>query len=281
MGGKNEAFLLVIATLIGICSAATYTVGGNTGWTIPSQSNFYSNWASQQTFQIGDVLVFNFPAGAHTVGQVNKANFDACGTSNTIGQIQTTSPATITLTTAGTHYFICTLPGHCGANQKLSVVVTGTSATTPAPAPAPARKVISPVSAPTTPASAPTPVSGVSTPVAAPTPSIEAPSPFRGAPTPATAPTPFSEAPTPTSGALTPSTAPTPFGGAPTPTGGAPTPTSEATGSPPVPETVPLSPSGSPTTPAPSSPTGNSASSTCVSLLSLVSVAMIATFIMY
>ncbi|XP_057537375.1 blue copper protein-like [Amaranthus tricolor] len=272
MAGKNEAVLLtvtmVIATLIGICSAATYTVGGNTGWTIPSQPNFYSNWASQQTFQVGDALVFNFAAGAHTVGQVNKANFDACGTTNTIGQIQTTSPATITLTTAGTHYFICTLPGHCGANQKLSVVVTGSSATTPAsaPAPAPARKVISPVSAPTTPASAPTPVSGVSTPAAAPTPSI-------------VAPTPFSEAPTPTSGALTPATAPTPFGRASTPTGGAPTPTSEATGSPPVPDTVPLSPSGSPTTPAPSSPAGNFGSSTGVSLLSLVSV-VIAAFMM-
>ena len=61
MAGKNESVMLlatmvIMAASIGISSAATYTVGGNTGWKIPPQPNFYSNWASQQTFQVGDVL---------------------------------------------------------------------------------------------------------------------------------------------------------------------------------------------------------------------------------
>ncbi|XP_057537386.1 umecyanin-like [Amaranthus tricolor] len=141
MAGKNESVMLlatmvIMAASIGISSAATYTVGGNTGWKIPPQPNFYSNWASQQTFQVGDVLVFNFPAGAHTVAEVSKANFDSCGTANTIGAPKTTSPASVNLTKAGTQYFICTVNGHCGANQKLAITVTGpSSAPTASPTP--------------------------------------------------------------------------------------------------------------------------------------------------
>ncbi|CAO2841219.1 unnamed protein product [Amaranthus hypochondriacus] len=86
--------------------------------------------------------VFNFPAGAHTVAEVSKANFDSCGTGNTIGAPKTTSPARVTLSKAGTQYFICTVTGHCGANQKIAVTVTG-------------------------PSSAPTPASGAPTPTAA------------------------------------------------------------------------------------------------------------------
>ena len=60
MAGKNEALLLlatlVIATIFGISSAATYTVGDKTGWTIPSSPNFYAQWAAKQTFKVGDVL---------------------------------------------------------------------------------------------------------------------------------------------------------------------------------------------------------------------------------
>ena len=63
MAGKNQSnFLLLVATmvaiLVGVCSGATHTVGGTTGWTIPpsSSSTFYSDWASKQQLQAGDVL---------------------------------------------------------------------------------------------------------------------------------------------------------------------------------------------------------------------------------
>ncbi|CAO2822656.1 unnamed protein product [Amaranthus hypochondriacus] len=159
MAGKNEAVLLatmVIATIFGISSAATYTVGDKTGWNIPSTPNFYTQWAAKQTFKVGDVLVFNFPASAHTVGEVSKANFDSCGTSNTIGAVKTIAPASFNLTKPGTHYFICTITGHCGANQKLAVTVTGPSTTAPAVSPIPSIGAVSPTTptadSPTTPA---------------------------------------------------------------------------------------------------------------------------------
>jgi len=36
--------------------AREFTVGGATGWTVPSGSQVYSQWAEQSRFQIGDSL---------------------------------------------------------------------------------------------------------------------------------------------------------------------------------------------------------------------------------
>ncbi|XP_074284479.1 blue copper protein-like [Silene latifolia] len=166
-GNKGIMSLLVIvvlATVSGICSAKSVVVGGNTGWTLPPSASFYSNWASQQNLLVGDVLVFNFPAGAHTVAEVSKANYDSCTTATTVGPVITTPPANITLTTSGSHYFVCTIPGHCGLNQKLTVSVTAAaSAPTPSASPSPKKSpapISSPVAAPT-PSVSTTPISPV------------------------------------------------------------------------------------------------------------------------
>ena len=37
-------------------SAATYTVGDALGWTVPPISTVYSEWASDKTFVVGDIL---------------------------------------------------------------------------------------------------------------------------------------------------------------------------------------------------------------------------------
>ncbi|XP_057550564.1 uclacyanin 1-like [Amaranthus tricolor] len=185
------------------------------------------------------------PKSSHSCPS-EQSNFDACGTTNTIGQVQTTSPASITLTTAGTHYFICTVPGHCAANQKLSVAVTGPSATTPASAPAPARIASSP-------ATTPSPAGGA--------PSTAPAATSTTTPTPATASSPTALTPA-AAPAVNPTTAPT-------------YPTSPST-----PTDVPTSPSSNLTTPASSSPAADAPAenfATCssiTSLLSLVSVAI-------
>lgn len=124
----------MFAIFVGFSSARDYTVGGNTGWNLPPNPTFYSTWASQQNFQVGDVLVFNFTVRLHTVAEVSKAAYDSCNTANPLSPAVINPPARITLTTAGTHYFICTIQGHCRLNQSLAVVVTGPS-TTPAPRP--------------------------------------------------------------------------------------------------------------------------------------------------
>ena len=60
--------LLVIlaAAILGNTDAATHVVGDSLGWTVPSGSSVYPNWASQQTFKVGDILgtyeIFMYPA---------------------------------------------------------------------------------------------------------------------------------------------------------------------------------------------------------------------------
>lgn len=77
--------------------------------------------------------VFNFSSGQHDVAQVTKAAFDACNGSNTI-LLENSSPANITLPSAGEKYFICTISGHCSAGQKLAINVNAASSS-PAPQP--------------------------------------------------------------------------------------------------------------------------------------------------
>ncbi|CAI0629285.1 unnamed protein product [Linum tenue] len=183
---KTLAFaaIAIAALLHSSVAQTTHTVGGNTGWTIPQGGDsVYSNWASGNSFSVGDILVFNFAVGIHDVTQVSKANYDACSASDPM-LIATTSPARVTLNSSGEHYFICGFPGHCSAGQKVTVnVLASTSAPSPAPmassSPAP-RRALTPASAPSpaSTASAPTPstspVSGDS-PSSAPGPSARPP----------------------------------------------------------------------------------------------------------
>lgn len=58
--------------------------------------------------------------------EVTQSDYDSCSSSNAISN-SNTSPATVPLTSAGTHNFICGVPGHCSSGQKLSVTVGGSS----------------------------------------------------------------------------------------------------------------------------------------------------------
>ncbi|KAK1265672.1 hypothetical protein QJS04_geneDACA016163 [Acorus gramineus] len=79
------------------------------------------------------VTGFTFTTGAHNVFEVSKSDYDSCTTSNPITS-QATSPATLTLSTASAHYYICGFPSHCSSGQKLSVNVLPSS-TTPSTTP--------------------------------------------------------------------------------------------------------------------------------------------------
>lgn len=49
--------LAFTATLLHGTAAVDFVVGGNSvGWTIPPNRTFYSNWASANTFRVGDTL---------------------------------------------------------------------------------------------------------------------------------------------------------------------------------------------------------------------------------
>ncbi|XP_022965828.1 blue copper protein-like [Cucurbita maxima] len=138
--GFNRMVVLLLvaaATLWRCSSAATYMVGDSLGWIDPPNANIYTDWASNKTFVVGDILVFNFATGRHDVTEVTKSAYDSCNGNNPIST-ESNSPVRITLTSAGNRHFICTIPGHCNNGQKLSVTVRATSAPTPQPSsPAP------------------------------------------------------------------------------------------------------------------------------------------------
>lgn len=75
------------------------------------------------------MIVFNYGSG-HTVDEVSASDYNTCTTGNAL-TTDSSGASTITLKTAGTHYFICGVVGHCGNGMKLAVTVTAGSPTTP------------------------------------------------------------------------------------------------------------------------------------------------------
>ncbi|KAK9943927.1 hypothetical protein M0R45_009516 [Rubus argutus] len=112
-------------------TAADYAVGDSLGWTLPPNTSFYSDWAASKTFRLGDILVFN-STGDHTVADGTKEEYDNCSSSGIIFG----SPVNVNLTTAGSHYYFCTVGDHCKQGQKFTITV-GSSSTISAPPPPP------------------------------------------------------------------------------------------------------------------------------------------------
>ncbi|KAK2632629.1 hypothetical protein EUGRSUZ_L01304 [Eucalyptus grandis] len=127
--------MLVLMVFLGAairgCSAQTsHVVGDSLGWVVPPGGPIaYSTWAGNQTFVVGDTLVFTFTTGAHDVAEVTKAAYDGCSSTSPIS-LQTTGPASIRLNQSGEHFYICTIGSHCSLGQKLAINV---AATTPSP----------------------------------------------------------------------------------------------------------------------------------------------------
>ncbi|PSS17380.1 Blue copper protein [Actinidia chinensis var. chinensis] len=116
-GGGIVCVFIVLC--VAVPSLATvYNVGESSGWTVGVD---YTNWTSGKTFVVGDSLVFNYGSG-HTVDEVSGSDYNTCtiGNSNKTDNSGTT---TLLLNTAGTHYYICGVIGHCGSGMKLAVTV--------------------------------------------------------------------------------------------------------------------------------------------------------------
>ncbi|KAI3674523.1 hypothetical protein L2E82_52204 [Cichorium intybus] len=140
MGIYSVGVVLIIFLSCGMpCLAKDYTVGDSAGWSLNVD---YTTWTTGKTFKTGDSLVFKY-GSSHTVDEVNSGDYGTCTVGNSIASY-TSSPATITLNTTGTHYFICGVPGHCSGGMKVSVLVTGGGAS-----PAPSGSGASPSAKPT------------------------------------------------------------------------------------------------------------------------------------
>ncbi|KMZ68427.1 hypothetical protein ZOSMA_23G00820 [Zostera marina] len=114
-------FLMVITPM---ASASQFTVGGSTGWAVPSDQSgmFYNNWASHLRFSIGDSLLFMCNSEKNSVLQVSKHDYENCHTSSPINSFDG-SKVVVTLDHSGPYFFISGDEGNCQKKQAMHVVV--------------------------------------------------------------------------------------------------------------------------------------------------------------
>ncbi|XP_052190887.1 blue copper protein-like isoform X2 [Diospyros lotus] len=117
--GAGIVNLLMMVVCSAVPSLATvYAVGDLTGWTMGVD---YSAWTTGKTFMLGDTLV-------------SRSDYKTCTVGNSI-TTDNSGSTTIALKTAGTHYYICGVIGHCGSGMKLAVTVAGGAASAAVPPP--------------------------------------------------------------------------------------------------------------------------------------------------
>ncbi|KAJ4867886.1 early nodulin-like protein 9 [Raphanus sativus] len=126
--------------------AREFAVGGAKGWTVPSGSQVYSQWAEQSRFQIGDSLLFVYQSNQDSVLQVTRDAYDSCNTDAPTAKFAD-GKTSFALAQSGPYYFISGNKDHCHKNEKLVVIVMAdrsgnknnntTSSSPPSTAPAP------------------------------------------------------------------------------------------------------------------------------------------------
>ncbi|TVU44496.1 hypothetical protein EJB05_03939, partial [Eragrostis curvula] len=158
MGMKHLLVLALGLAMATTSSAVLYKVGDTNGWTILGNVN-YSDWAGKKTFHVGDTIgksfthkhgffaaglgvkrKFQYPKGIHNVLEVKKADYDSCTNSTPIAT-HTSGDDKIVIKSPGHRFFICGVPGHCAAGQKVNIrVLKPRSSDAPSPAPAASKK---------------------------------------------------------------------------------------------------------------------------------------------
>uniref|UniRef100_A0A0E0E004 Phytocyanin domain-containing protein n=1 Tax=Oryza meridionalis TaxID=40149 RepID=A0A0E0E004_9ORYZ len=142
----NSVLVLMLGlAMAATSSAAVYKVGDTSGWTILGNVN-YTDWAVKKTF--------HYPQGIHNVVEVKKADYDSCTNSSPIAT-HTSGDDKITIKAAGHRFFICGIPGHCAAGQKVNIRVLKPQRSSDAPSPAPAASKRAAAAAPSPAASSP------------------------------------------------------------------------------------------------------------------------------
>ncbi|KAL8487999.1 hypothetical protein ACS0TY_024324 [Phlomoides rotata] len=123
--------LIVIMICCGCHSSKVYKVGGSSGWTTTNITpSRYKTWAASIVFQSSSILllmgmaVFEYNKEFHNVVRVTHDNFNRC---NSTAPLSTWASGndSFTITGPGHFYFICSLPGHCWAGQKVDIRVPG------------------------------------------------------------------------------------------------------------------------------------------------------------
>lgn len=127
-----------------LCVGAVYKVGDSAGWTTIGHVD-YRAWAASKTFQVGDTIIFSYSPKFHNVLQVTHDAYKSCNATSPIATY-TTGNDSITITSRGHHWFLCGIPGHCQAGQKVDINVR--KAALPLASPAPSVSPAAPAPAP-------------------------------------------------------------------------------------------------------------------------------------
>ncbi|CAI9118517.1 OLC1v1020099C1 [Oldenlandia corymbosa var. corymbosa] len=129
-------FLVFFASLVHGSVGAVYKVGDSAGWTTIGNVD-YKAWAATKSFQVGDIILFEYNPQFHNVMQVTHPQYQACNASSPIAT-HTTGNDSITITNHGHHFFLCGVPGHCQSGQKVDInVLRVPLAPTPSETPSP------------------------------------------------------------------------------------------------------------------------------------------------
>ncbi|KAK7308081.1 hypothetical protein VNO77_41675 [Canavalia gladiata] len=147
---RAVVFLMMMATFQ-VSYAVVHKVGDSAGWTIIGNVD-YKKWAATKNFQVGDTIIFEYNAQFHNVMRVTHAMYKSCNATSPLTTLSSGND-TIKITNYGHHFFMCGVPGHCQAGQKVDINVLRVSA---AAAPTPSSSAMA-SSVPATNAPSPTP----------------------------------------------------------------------------------------------------------------------------
>ncbi|XP_022773647.1 mavicyanin-like [Durio zibethinus] len=134
MKGKSRIFFLLflLASIAKQASAAQHVVGGSQGWDEYVDLN---SWASDQTFKVGDQLVFKYSSGLHSIVELgSETAYKNCDLGTALDS-KNTGNDVVKLNKVGTRYFACGTLGHCDQGMKMKITtVAGNAPSTPASA---------------------------------------------------------------------------------------------------------------------------------------------------
>nr|ACF85947.1 unknown [Zea mays] len=121
--------LLLVSGVARRAEAVSYNVGNSAGWDLSAD---LPSWADGKTFNVGDVLVFQY-SSYHTLDEVDQAGFNNCSAANALLS-RSDGNTTVPLTAPGDRYFICGSQLHCLGGMKLHVLVSQPAGGAPAKA---------------------------------------------------------------------------------------------------------------------------------------------------
>ncbi|CAA7402664.1 unnamed protein product [Spirodela intermedia] len=134
---RNHVLLIFLVASAGhLLQAAAgisldHIVGGSSGWRLPPNATFYSEWTRDKTFVVGDKLVFMYTSGLQNVLEVSEKDFEEC-TQEEVVDMYYAGPTVLEITKPGPHYYYSGIGTHCEDGQKLSINVSATAVPDPA-----------------------------------------------------------------------------------------------------------------------------------------------------